>query len=190
MRTPRSKEYIKSQFHELNLYHVTDGVTEQDVKDLFGIWNDAILTQDPDTIARRYTSNAILLPTVSDIPHDTHALIEDYFVKFLAGEPEGEILESFVDIGHHWVSNVGIYEFTMATDGSKVRGRYSFVRHGISGFNSGETLKLMDAEEIIPMSESDVLEFLEGEGDDKDDSDDAKWIFALGAVMNFIIILI
>lgn len=105
----------------------TDGVTEQDVKDLFGLWNDALLTQDPDTVARRYTSDAVLLPTVSDVPRDTHELIEDYFVKFLAGEPEGEILESFVHIGHDWVSDVGIYEFTMATDGSKVRGRYSFV---------------------------------------------------------------
>ncbi|VEU43559.1 unnamed protein product, partial [Pseudo-nitzschia multistriata] len=46
---------------------------------------------------------------------------------FLQGEPSGEIIESFVHIGHDWVSDVGIYEFTMATDGSKVRGRYSFV---------------------------------------------------------------
>ena len=67
------------------------------------------------------------MPTVSDVPRDTHELIEDYFVKFLAGEPSGDIIESFVHIGHDWVSDVGIYEFTMATDGSKVRGRYSFV---------------------------------------------------------------
>lgn len=39
-----------------------------------------------------------------------------------------------------------------------------------------ETWKLMESEETIPMSESDVLEFLKGEGidadDDADDSDD------------------
>ena len=105
----------------------TDGVTEEDVKNLFWLWNDALLTKDPDTVARRYTSDAVLLPTVSDVPRDTHELIEDYFVKFLAGEPSGDIIESFVHIGHDWVSDVGIYEFTMATDGSKVRGRYSFV---------------------------------------------------------------
>jgi len=35
-----------------------------------------------------------------------------------------------------------------------------------------ETWKLMEAEETISMTESDVLEFLKGEGDDEDDSDD------------------
>ena len=35
-----------------------------------------------------------------------------------------------------------------------------------------ETWKLMESEETIPMSESDVLEFLKGEGADDDDSDD------------------
>ena len=104
----------------------TDGVTEEDVRALFGLWNDALQTGDPDTVARRYTKDAVLLPTVSDVPRDTHELIEDYFVKFLAGKPTGEILESFVHIGHDWVSDVGIYEFTFE-DGSKVKGRYSYV---------------------------------------------------------------
>ncbi len=35
-----------------------------------------------------------------------------------------------------------------------------------------ETWKLMESEETIPMSESDVLEFLKGEGADDDDDDD------------------
>ena len=41
--------------------------------------------------------------------------------------PKGEILESNVSIGHNWCQDAGIYEFTMAPSGDKVRGRYSFV---------------------------------------------------------------
>ena len=102
-------------------------ITAAEVKDLFQLWNAALLTKDPDAVAKRYASDATLLPTVSDLPRDTYDLIKDYFVKFLAGEPSGKIIESFVKVGSDWCSDVGIYEFTMATDGSKVRGRYSFV---------------------------------------------------------------
>merc|ERR1712147_384747 len=70
---------------------------------------------------------AVLLPTVSDIPRTNYDLIRDYFVKFQAGSPSGEILESYVNIGHNWCSDVGIYEFTMRNTGEKVRGRYSYV---------------------------------------------------------------
>lgn len=106
---------------------VNTSMSETDVKNLFQLWNDALLTKDPDAVAKRYTSGAVLLPTVSDLPRDTYDLIKDYFVGFLKGEPSGSIVESFVKIGDGWCMDVGIYEFTMATDGSKVRGRYSFV---------------------------------------------------------------
>ncbi len=102
-------------------------ISEQEVKNLFQLWNAALLTRDPDAVARRYASNAVLLPTVSDVPRDTHELIEDYFVKFLGDGPTGEIIESFVSIGNNWCSDVGIYEFTMRDTGAKVMGRYSFV---------------------------------------------------------------
>lgn len=101
-------------------------ITEQGVKNLFQLWNAALLTKDPDAVAKRYSSGAVLLPTVSDLPRDTYDLIKDYFVKFLKGSPSGSIVESFVKIGDGWCSDVGIYEFAFA-DGSKVKGRYSFV---------------------------------------------------------------
>ena len=58
-------------------------ITKEEVKNLFQLWNSALATKDPDAVAKRYASNAVLLPTVSDIPRTNYALIKDYFVSFL-----------------------------------------------------------------------------------------------------------
>ena len=96
------------------------------VKNLFHLWNDALATGDSDAVASRYSKNACLLPTVSDVPRTNYALIKDYFDLFLKKKPTGEILESNVIVGANWAQDAGIYEFTMGVDGSKVKGRYSF----------------------------------------------------------------
>jgi len=102
-------------------------ISKEEVKNLFQLWNSALATEDPDAVAKRYSSNAVLLPTVSDVPRTDYALIKDYFVGFLKKKPQGEILESTVHIGHDWCQDMGIYEFTMGATGDKVKGRYSFV---------------------------------------------------------------
>ena len=102
-------------------------ISEEEVKNLFQLWNSALATEDPDAVAKRYASKAVLLPTVSDVPRTDYALIKDYFVGFLKKKPQGEILESNVTIGHNWCQDAGIYEFTMGATGDKVTGRYSFV---------------------------------------------------------------
>jgi len=102
-------------------------MTESDVQQLFQLWNAALLTGDSDAVARRYSKDAVLLPTVSDIPRTTYAGIKDYFDHFLLLKPEGKIIESYIDIGQYYCKDVGIYEFTKGTDGSVVRARYSFV---------------------------------------------------------------
>jgi len=102
-------------------------VTEQQVKNLFHLWNDALATLDPDAVAARYSKEAVLLPTVSDVPRTDNALIKDYFVSFLKKEPQGTILESNVIVGHNWAQDAGIYEFTMGATGDKVKARYSFI---------------------------------------------------------------
>ena len=103
-------------------------ITESEVKSLFTVWNDALATGDADQVARRYAENALLLPTVSNKPRNTYALIKDYFENaFLPTKPQGEILESHVSIGEGWCMDNGIYEFTKGIDGSKVRARYTFV---------------------------------------------------------------
>lgn len=102
-------------------------ITEDQVRGLFQLWNDSLDTGDASLVAKRYSSSAVLLPTVSDEPRTTTEGIVDYFVHFCEKKPVGVILESHVNIGANWCKDVGIYEFTMGDDGSKVRARYSFV---------------------------------------------------------------
>eukprot|EP00804_Cyclotella_cryptica_P022469 CCRYP_015110-RC/>CCRYP_015110-RC protein AED:0.06 eAED:0.06 QI:732/1/1/1/0.75/0.8/5/266/459 len=102
-------------------------ITEEEVRNLFQLWNAALATEDPEAVANRYANRAVLLPTVSDVPRTDHDLIKDYFVSFLKKKPQGRILESNVSIGNNWCQDVGIYEFTMGATGDKVKGRYSFV---------------------------------------------------------------
>merc|ERR1712176_715821 len=56
-------------------------IDEAEVKNLFQLWNSALATEDPDAVAKRYAKNAVLLPTVSDIPRTNYALIK---VRLLA----------------------------------------------------------------------------------------------------------
>ena len=76
--------------------------TEEEVKKLFDLWNDALATLDPNQVAARYAKGGVLLPTVSDKPRTDNDGIVDYFVHFLKLEPKGEILESYVTVGEDW----------------------------------------------------------------------------------------
>merc|ERR1712176_1197789 len=96
-----------------------------EVRDLFHLWNDALATLDPDAVAKRYATQAVLLPTVSDIPRTDYDSIKAYFVDFLKKKPQGTILESYVTSGPDWCMDDGIYEFDLL--GQKVKARYSFV---------------------------------------------------------------
>ena len=58
-------------------------ITQEEVKNLFYLWNSALATEDPDAVAKRYSSKPVLLPTVSDVPRTDYHLIKDYFVGFL-----------------------------------------------------------------------------------------------------------
>lgn len=106
---------------------VAQKITKTEVQNLFNLWNDALATGDSQAVANRYAKKAVLLPTVSDVPRNSPELIKDYFDNFLKLKPQGKILESNVEIGVNWAQDAGIYEFTMGKDGSKVKGRYSFI---------------------------------------------------------------
>ena len=83
---------------------------------LFTKWNAALLTKDPKKVAALYAPYAVLLPTVSNIPRNTPALIEDYFVTFLKLQPSGTINKYFIEYpAANTIINSGIYTF-------KVRG--------------------------------------------------------------------
>jgi len=122
-------EWKISQHHSSVMPEETSPIKieEEQVRNLFQLWNSALATLDPDAVAKRYSKEAVLLPTVSDVPRTNYDLIKDYFVGFLKKEPQGDILESNVTIGNNWCQDVGIYEFTMGATGDKVKGRYSFV---------------------------------------------------------------
>lgn len=84
-------------------------ISENEVKGLFNLWNDALATLDPKKVADRYAKNSVLLPTVSDTPRTNYAAIEDYFTNFLKLKPQGEILESNVVMGINWAQDCGKY---------------------------------------------------------------------------------
>jgi len=102
-------------------------ISEDEVRSLFSLWNDALATGDSKNVAARYAKEGVLLPTVSDTPRTDFNGINDYFTAFLKKKPQGEILESYVTIGHNWCQDVGVYEFTFGANGQKVKGRYSFI---------------------------------------------------------------
>jgi len=101
-------------------------VTKEEVRSLFGLWNNALKTGDPQQVAARYSSDAVLLPTLSDKARYTNDEIADYFVHFLEKKPVGTITEGNVKIGANWAQDAGLYQFAFA-DGSVAKGRYSFV---------------------------------------------------------------
>mmetsp|Transcript_14454 Transcript_14454/g.22065 ORF Transcript_14454/g.22065 Transcript_14454/m.22065 type:complete len:192 (-) Transcript_14454:147-722(-) len=102
-------------------------ISDSEVTGLFNLWNDALATLDPDTVAKRYAKTSVLLPTVSDIPRTDYDSIKSYFVDFLQKKPQGVILESNVIKGDDFCMDAGIYEFTMGATGDKVKARYTYV---------------------------------------------------------------
>ncbi|MEN1886930.1 SgcJ/EcaC family oxidoreductase [Streptomyces mirabilis] len=81
---------------------------------LFDGWNAALRTGDPEKVADRYASDAVLLPTVSTRIRDTHAEIVDYFEHFLANKPVGKKIETIVNVlDENSALDTGLYEFTL-----------------------------------------------------------------------------
>ena len=77
-----------------------------------------------------YAENAILLPTVSNRVRHNHAEIRDYFVSFLAKQPQGVIDEANVRfLADDLVINSGVYTFTFG-NGDQVSARFTYLyRH-------------------------------------------------------------
>lgn len=86
----------------------TNILSQEEVRSLFNLWNDALATLDPATVAARYAKQSILLPTVSDTPRTTKETITDYFVNFLQRKPQGRILEGLVQSGDRWATDAGM----------------------------------------------------------------------------------
>ena len=108
-------------------------MTEQDIVQLFANWNAALATGDPDQVTALYADNAVLLPTVSNQVRHNHAEIRDYFVHFLAKQPQGVIDEANPrHLADDLASNAGVYTFTFG-DGSQVTARFSYLYQRVGG---------------------------------------------------------
>lgn len=109
--------------------------SERVAQELFDRWNMALQTGEARAVAQLYWEDAILLPTVSNVPRVNHAEIEDYFHHFLESKPFGTIVSRNLKQGCNKLTDAGVYEFKVVKDGKPqvVPARYTFVyefRHG------------------------------------------------------------
>lgn len=106
---------------------MNDGRDEGQVLALFERWNAALATGNPDAVTSLYAENAILLPTVSNRVRHNHAEIRDYFVSFLAKQPQGVIDEANVRfLADDLVINSGVYTFSFG-NGDQVSARFTYL---------------------------------------------------------------
>lgn len=104
--------------------------TDENIADLFRKWNLALSTLDSARVASLYWPNAVLLPTVSNVPRTDTASITDYFDHFLKKFPRGTIVKRIVHHGCNVSVDAGLYDFSVmdaAGNASSVSARYTFV---------------------------------------------------------------
>ena len=101
--------------------------SEKEIKSLFDHWNQSLQTGDPQKVTELYAKRSILLPTLSDKVRLTPKEKEDYFRHFLLKKPLAKIDFRQIEIGKDMVVDTGLYTFTFAKTGEKVKARYSFV---------------------------------------------------------------
>lgn len=108
---------------------VCQPATKKLAEELFIKWNDALQTGNAKAVAALYAEDAVLLPTVSNLPRTTPAEIEDYFNHFLEKKPYGIIKQRNIKKGCNKVTDAGIYDFEVTSNGKKeiVPARYTFV---------------------------------------------------------------
>ncbi len=101
-------------------------MNENEFKALFDEWNNALKTGNPEKVAALYASNAILLPTMSNLVRCNREKIKDYFVHFLNNGKEASIDESNLRTFGQIAINSGLYTFSFK-DGTSVQARFTFV---------------------------------------------------------------
>jgi len=94
--------------------------TDQAVADLFRSWNLALASKDSTKVAALYWSNAVLLPTVSNIPRTDTALITEYFDHFLQKSPRGTIVRRMTQHYCGVSVDAGLYEFSVMDSAGNV----------------------------------------------------------------------
>ena len=124
--------------------------TRRLAEELFEGWNRALQTGDAEAVAQRYAEDAVLLPTVSNVPRTNHEEIRDYFEHFLEKKPVGRIDTRNIKAGCNKLTDAGTYTFRV-TDGDKVEdvpGRYTFVYE----YRDGKWLIVHHHSSVMPTS--------------------------------------
>jgi uncharacterized protein (TIGR02246 family) len=96
----------------------------------FDQWNLALASLNPDQMVQRYWQDAVLLPTLSNTPRTTAAMIRDYFEHFLEQHPRGRINTRTLQLGCNLAIDMGTYTFALLDKqghASEVAARYTFV---------------------------------------------------------------
>jgi uncharacterized protein (TIGR02246 family) len=105
--------------------------SERQIAALFDQWNAALATGDPERVADRYCSDAVLLPTASGKIRTDRAQIVDYFEHFLKNKPQGTKTATVVEVlDRNSAIDTGTYVFTLTgEDGTerRVDARYTYV---------------------------------------------------------------
>lgn len=97
---------------------------------LFDDWNFSLSSLDASQVSQRYWPNAVLLPTLSNTPRTSAAMVSEYFEHFLAKRPRGRIDSRTIQTGCNVAMDVGTYTFSLMDDKgtvSEVSARYTFV---------------------------------------------------------------
>ena len=105
--------------------------TPAQIAALFDRWNESLATHDPDKVVANYAADAVLLPTLSNVPRTDSAGMKEYFIHFVERDPRAVIDTRTIRIGCNSASDVGTYTFRLTgkTPGTTetVKARYSFV---------------------------------------------------------------
>lgn len=119
-------------------------------EDLFDRWNEALRSGNAQRVSRCCTEDAVLLPTVSNVPRLSRAEIQDYFEHFLKKQPLGKINQRNVRIGCNKVTGAGMYTLRIVDDGKTeyVPARYTFVYEN----RDGEWLIAHHHSSLMPVS--------------------------------------
>ncbi len=106
-------------------------VTTAAVEGLFGEFNNAWATKNPDNVTSLFARDGVLLATVSNVPRTDPAGIRDYFVSFLKGDPVGTINTSTIKLGCNMATRMGTWTVGLTNQNSGVRNnvkaRYTFI---------------------------------------------------------------
>ncbi len=102
---------------------------------LFERWNEALRSGNAQRVSRCYAEDAVLLPTVSNVPRLSRSEIQDYFEHFLQKKPLGKVNQRNVKLGCNKITDAGVYTFRIIDGGRTeyVPARYTFVYENRDG---------------------------------------------------------